>query len=401
MASGCIVKYAGKRGTVFRISYRDASGRQRMETLGRAADGWTERKAKAELRNRLTDVDRDGYRAPDPISFDAFADRFEAEYLPGRNLKRSTLVDYELTLRRHLRPYFGSMKLAAIEPADIDAYIAAKTKTLSPKTILNHLGLLGVMWKVARRWKLVTSNVVADVDRPRLDSPEMNVLDETEIARLLTSYRELELDPPEGTVAAWWALVGRLVTLALTTALRRGELLALRWRDVELLEGLLSVREAYVRGEFQAPKSKASRRTIELGPRALEVLKDQWAATSYRGDDELVFCHPQKGTPLDPSKLSRHYLRPALTRAKITKPFRTWHDLRHTSLTHEAAAGNPGVYVQLKAGHSSGAITERYLHAAQVLFPGAAAKGEERMFGPDGQSNGAASAAEGGVGSRK
>ena len=73
--------------------------------------------------------------------------------------------------------------------------------------------------------------------------------------------------------------------------------------------------------------------------------------------------------------------RPSLGR-EITKPFRPWHDLRHTSLTHEAAAGNPQAYVQLKAGHSQGTITERYIHAAQVLFPGAARRGEERMFGP-------------------
>jgi integrase len=72
---------------------------------------------------------------------------------------------------------------------------------------------------------------------------------------------------------------------------------------------------------------------------------------------------------------------PCAGRAKIVKPFRAWHDLRHTALTHEAAAGYPAVYVQLKAGHSQGSITERYIHAAQVLFPGAAAKGELRMFG--------------------
>ena len=75
------------------------------------------------------------------------------------------------------------------------------------------------------------------------------------------------------------------------------------------------------------------------------------------------------------------YLKPALKRAGITKPFRPFHDLRHTALTHEAAAGNPMAYVQLKAGHSQSQITERYIHAAQVLFPGAAARGEERMFG--------------------
>jgi integrase len=169
MASGCVVPYHGKRGTVWRISWRDATGKQTMETLRRAADGWTEKKAKAELRNRLSDVDRNGYRAPAPVTFAAFAERFASEYLPGRNLKPSTLVDYELTIRLHLGPFFGSIKLAAIEPAHVDAYIAAKTKTLSPKTVTNDLALLGVMFKVARRWRLVTTNAVDDVDGPRLD----------------------------------------------------------------------------------------------------------------------------------------------------------------------------------------------------------------------------------------
>jgi integrase len=84
-----------------------------------------------------------------------------------------------------------------------------------------------------------------------------------------------------------------------------------------------------------------------------------------------VFCQPTKGTPLDPSKPSKRYLRPALARAGITKPFRVFHDLRHTALTLEAAAGHPAVYVQLKAGHSQASITERYIQAAEVLFPGA------------------------------
>jgi hypothetical protein len=57
-----------------------------------------------------------------------------------------------------------------------------------------------------------------------------------------------------------------------------------------------------------------------------------------------------------------------------------WHDLRHTALAHEAAAGNPAVYVRMKAGHAQGSVTERYVHAAQVLFPGAAEKGEARLF---------------------
>jgi integrase len=112
------------------------------------------------------------------------------------------------------------------------------------------------------------------------------------------------------------------------------------------------------------------------------LLAEHWRQSPFQGEDELVFSHPEKGTPLDPGKLARVYLKPALERAGITKPFRPFHDLRHTALTHEAAAGNPMAYVQLKAGHSQSQITERYIHASQVLFPGAAAKGEERMFGP-------------------
>jgi len=79
--------------------------------------------------------------------------------------------------------------------------------------------------------------------------------------------------------------------------------------------------------------------------------------------------------------LAKRYLRPALARAGIGRPFRPFHDLRHTSLTHAAAAGNPQIYVQARAGHSQGSITERYMHAAQVLFPGAAERSEARMFG--------------------
>lgn len=376
-----ILVYEGKRGRTFRVKYRDAAGRQVMETLGREPE-WSRERAERELGKRLDRVEK-GHRRPRRLTFAAFADTFETEYLPGRNLKRSTLVDYGSTLRCHLLPFFDGMELAAIGPREIDAYITAKTnqrKPLSPKTVGNHLRLLNVMFKVAARWQLVTANPVALVERPRVEQPEMNVLSEAEVAALAGAYRELELAADESE-RPWWRLARRLVLVALGTALRRGELLALRWRDVNLLEGRLTVREAYVAGRFTTPKSRSSRRTMELGPRTRAVLEEQWRESPYQGDGELVFCHPTKGTPLDASKLSRDYLRSALTKAKIEKPFRPWHDLRHTALTHEAAAGNPAVYVQLRAGHSQGTVTERYVHASQVLFPGAAEKGENRLFG--------------------
>ena len=382
MANGSVVQYAGKRGMVYRIKYRDASGKQVQETLGRPEDGWSERKAKQALKNRLADVDREGFVKPAKTTFAELAQRYMDDYLPGRNLKRTTQESYRQTLEGHLIPFFGDAELSTLarKPELIDRYVAAKTKdSLSSKTIRNHLIVLGVVLKRAMVWGLIQTNPMAVIEKPRVEQKEMGVLSESEIARLLralTSRYENAGDDDR----AWWLLTKTLVLVAITTGLRRGELLGLRWRDVDLEHGLLHVRQTIVRGRVDSPKSKTSCRTLELAPQcrgALTTLKDH---SAYKGDDELVFCHPDRGTPTDPSKLSKRFLKPALLDAGITRRFRPFHDLRHTAITYDAAAGNPQAYIQMRAGHSSGAITERYVHAAQVMFPGAAARTEARLL---------------------
>jgi integrase len=378
---GKVWRYQGKRGIVWRIRYTDAAGRRVLETLGREPD-WSRRSAEAELRRRLVDVEREGYRKPEKLTFAVFAERWLEEYLPGRGLKLTTEEGYRQTLHKHLLPFFGAFELRELEqqPEHVDRYVSLKIRQgYAPKTVVNHLLCLQVMLKRALRWRLIERNPVTDCERPRVEQAELNVLNETEIARLWSAYGELETEAEPGE-QVWWRLARTLAFVALGTALRRGELLALRWRDVQLLEGLLTVREAYVKGRFTTPKSRSSRRLLELGPRTRKLLAEHWREGVFQGDEELVFCHPLKGTPLDPSKLAHCYLRPALKRAGIVKPFRPFHDLRHTALTHEAAAGNPMAYVQLKAGHSQSAITERYIHAAQISFPGAAVRGERNMM---------------------
>jgi len=131
----CVIKYAGTRGVVWKVKYRDATGRQVKETLGRAADGWTKRKAEGELRARLVAVQKDGYVKPERLTLEVFAERFIAEHLPGRNLKTSTLVDYNLTIRHHLVPALGDVELLELErrPELIERYIADKLRAgLSP-----------------------------------------------------------------------------------------------------------------------------------------------------------------------------------------------------------------------------------------------------------------------------
>jgi integrase len=379
MPSGAaVIRREGKKSASWAIKWEDVGGRQCWETLGREPE-WNEQKAQRELGKRLQAVSRDRWRKPEPLKFAGFAERFMRDYVPGRSLKHTTVDSYRQTLDRHLLPFLGDVELAAVDAEMLDAYVATKAgEGLSPKTALNHLLLLNVMLRRAVVWRLIPVNPVAAVDRPRLRRPEMSILTEIEIARLWTAYREAQQASSDDE-RPWWQLARALTFVALGTALRRGELLGLRWRDVELLEGKLTVREAFVRGRFTTPKSDASQRTIELGPRTVDLLREHWQQSAYQGDDELVFCHPTKGTPADASKASG-YMRSALKKAGITKPFRAFHDCRHTSLTHAAAAGNPAIYVQHRAGHSQGSITERYLHGAQVLFPGAAEAGEARLF---------------------
>jgi integrase len=376
-----VIRYEGTRAAVWRLRYADATGQTVYETLGREP-AWNRKRAERELGKRLAAVE-EGWRKPARETFAAFSVRFFDEYLPGRNLKPTTLENYRYMLERHLLPHFSHHKLTDIEarPELIDAYISLKAKQrLSAKTIHNHLLLLNLMLRRAAVWRLIRSNPMAGIDRPRVEQAEMNILADVEIARLLTAYKQLEHDAPEEE-KPWWRVAKTLVETALGTGMRRGELLGLRWSAVDLLEGKIDVRETLVRGKPSTPKSRASRRVLELGPRTRAALEEHWRNSHYRDDSDLVFCHPARGSALDPSGLAQRYLKPALAKAGITKPIRPFHDLRHTSLTYTAAADNPQIYVQARAGHSQGSITERYMHAAQVRFPGAAQRSEERIFG--------------------
>jgi integrase len=112
-------------------------------------------------------------------------------------------------------------------------------------------------------------------------TPDTPVLREEEVAALLNAYRVAE-DASDASEQVWWALARRVTAFALGTALRRGEILALRWQDVQMFERRIHVRRALVRGELGEPKSKAGRRTIGYGPRTADVLDEQFRESLYR-----------------------------------------------------------------------------------------------------------------------
>lgn len=350
-----VIEYAGKRGVVYRVKYADASGNQCMETIGAARDGFTRKQAEAELRERLVRVERKGYRRPKPITFRAYADRWFDEGPQRRRWKPNTISTYVFVHRR-LVAAFGPMQLGAIRPRDVAAFVAAHSGGAS--TVSRDLAILHAIFDSAEREEVIDSNPAKRVERPRQPKRRWRILEPAEVPAVSKAFSDER---------------ARLVfrTLALT-GLRRCEVVRLRWRDVNLLEGTLRVVES---------KSEEGERLVALSPTLAAELAGHFAGSRYNRDRDYVFAHPERGTPLETSKWYPAQFREALAAAGITDYVRPHHDMRHTALTNLAAAGASPIAVMATAGHRSMSTTNRYLHLAGVVFRDDAGALERRLLG--------------------
>ena len=150
-----------------------------------------------------------------------------------------------------------------------------------------------------------------------------------------------------------------LYLTAAMTGLRQGELLGLRWRDVDFEARKLRVVSPFVRGEFSDPKSAGSGRSVPMAERVAMRSRELRERSYYSHDRDLVFCHPESGKPLDRSKLIRRF-KQALERAEVHQI--TFHELRHTFGTRMAAAGVPIRTIQHWMGHADSKTTQIYAH---------------------------------------
>lgn len=301
-------------------------------------DGLTKSQAERELRRRVDELvaaqPRERLTVED-------AGRRYLDHLAALGRKRSTLMDYESTLRVHLAPFFADRPLAKIAPGDIERFLAAKAREgCAPKSVRNYAGLLHSIlgFAVKRGW--TATNACQHVDLPRKPEQDADIrfLDTAELEALLRAVP----DDERGSIER------PLHLTAAMTGLRQGELLALRWRDVDWLAGRVRVRQSFVRGEFGTPKSRRSARSVPLADRVAAALDEHHRGTRYPADDDLVFCHPHTGGPLDRSKLLKRFKSAAV--AAGLGPMR-FHDLRHTFGTRMAAAGVPMRTLQEWMGH--------------------------------------------------
>ncbi|MEO8966683.1 MAG: site-specific integrase [Solirubrobacteraceae bacterium] len=320
-----------------------------MRTEGRA-DGLTKAQAERVLR-RMREIESprltpDGQRLTMEEAGREFCQRLE---LKGR--RKSHRLTVASDLANHIAPFFAAKTLDRVGPEDIERYISAKRKTLAIKTIRNHVNTMHSIFDLGLRKGWCQINPVKLADRPTLKKTETRIqfLDQVELEQLLaTSYP----DDPFGRIEP------TLYLTAAMTGLRQGELLGLRWRDVDFDARKLRVVSPFVRGEFGDPKSAGSGRSVPMAERVAIVLGELCEHSYYAHDRDLVFCHPETGKPLDRSKLVRRF-KQALDRAGVHRI--TFHELRHTFGTRMAAAGTPMRTLQHWMGHAD-STTQIYAH---------------------------------------
>jgi integrase len=206
--------------------------------------------------------------------------------------------------------------------------------------------------------------LVVDLVDDAVEHPDHGV---DELLRDAAGARQHSLEPVEvgRVLRAFEDEQARAMFLTLVlTGLRRFELLGLRWRDVDLVENVLRVRES---------KSEEGERSIALAPILVTALVEQLARSPYKGADELVFCHPTRGTKIDHEWFAGEF-RTAPAAVGIEDYIRPYHDLRHASLTNGAAGGETPIALM---------ATNQYVHRAGVVFRDEAAALERGLLGVD------------------
>ena len=370
---------ASQRGANEGSIYRRKDGRWVGVLHVGYAGGRRQRKSfygatRQEVASRLAGAVRDHQRGLTPPPEREKVGDFLRRWLDDtarHSIRASTYAGYEVSLRKHIIPEIGGLRLARLTADDLDAlYSRLLDKGLSPKTVrLCHAIVHRALSHALRRGS-VAVNVASVADAPSAPRKEFRTLSPEEASRLLK--------------AALSDRLYGLYVLALTCGLRQAELLGLRWADVDLGGAVLHVRQQVYRADgewqFTEPKTKAGRRTISLSGMAIEALRERKIAQSKErlraeswADLDLVFSN-RLGRPIEKGNLLRRSFQPLLERAGL--PHIRFHDLRHSAASMMLAANvNPKI-VQELLGHASISTTmDTYSH----VLPSLQADAVERM----------------------
>jgi integrase len=352
---------------------RDASTGKRKQKWHRFS---SRREAQAGLTEILSRLDRGTYVEQTKVTVAQFLDEWFTATSATR--RASTNATYRSVISAHLVPNIGEMRLQALMPATLNALYSTLLSTGKSGATVRYVH--AVMRKAlgdAQRWNMVARNAADAADPPRVARRQITTWSAREVRSFLAHVA------PDRLCAAY--------VLSATTGMRRGEVLGLRWRDVDLDAGRVSIAQTLVSiagaAYMSEPKTTRGRRMIALDATTTNALTRHRAAQMFERatagryvDHDLVFVQ-EDGSPLSPAAFSDafwHHVKAAkLPRIRL-------HDLRHTHATLALAAGVHPKVVSERLGHASVAFTlDTYSHAIPSMQETAAELVALHVFGEE------------------
>jgi integrase len=298
-----------------------------------------------------------------PYSSISLREFVEKYFIPNffPTLKPSTQQRYRRTLKNHLLPAFGDSRLCEIGTLEIQQFVLQKLANgLSWECADHFRNLISKIFTIAKKWNFFAGdNPATGVELPEKQPVrEKHVLLPNQIPLLLAELKEP---------------IRTMVLLGTLTGLRIGEILGLRWKDVDFDTSEIRVEQAYYRGLIGSPKTKGSRRTLPIPEPLAAALMRRRGLALPQNEDELVF-QTRNRTPFSDTNLLRKKLKPAGRKMGI--PWLSWHTLRRTHATLLQHAGATLREAQAQLGHTKMSTT---LEIYTVSIPQAQRRAVENL----------------------
>ncbi|WP_181557086.1 tyrosine-type recombinase/integrase [Thermaerobacillus caldiproteolyticus] len=364
-----------KKGFYFRIDVgKDpVTGKRKQASFGPFR---TKTEAKKELLKIKRQVDEGSYFKESTEDFPVFMERwFNTSY--KKTVEITTANSREYIIRNHIMKHFEHKKINEITTFDIDCFYVDKLDDGYSGAYIRHMhNLLNQAFDQAVRWSLVKMNPVRNAKPPKVKSEEKTTWTVDEVNRFLNLIKNRSIEIP--------------YFLAIFTGMRRGEVLGLKWDDVDFENKKIRIKRSlcFVSGQgliFKEPKTQKSKRQISISQHVVNVLKKHKQKQEFQKeklwrqyeDNNLIVC-TDDGKPLDPRNLLRQFYR-LIEEANV--PRISFHDLRHTHATILMQQGENPKVVSERLGHSRVGITlDLYSHVSDDLQEQAAEKFENTLL---------------------
>lgn len=295
--------------------------------------GPTRKDAEKILTEKLGEIDNKTYREIPEMIFEQFTEIWFRDYAEV-SLKPSTKKLFKDTIERLLLPAFPSTQISEIATGHLQAYVSGRSKTVKPNTVRNELTVIKLIFKHAQRWGYIKHNPTLNIERPKIEKPEIEILSPGEFETFL------EKSEKPYRVAFLTAFL---------TGMRAGELWGLQWGDIDWNSRQIHVKRSLWNHQFQKPKTKNAIRKIDMTERLVKELK-AWKLACPVSEHDLVFPSPE-GYATMHTNLMKRFFYPALRRAGL--PQVSFHSLRHSNASFRIHAGQNIKYIQGQLGHAS------------------------------------------------